>query len=182
TCPFCHSDNDDTYRFCRQCGQPLDSLVLSAGEPAAVGASTLLVSPTSVSKAHTRRTVPLATLFAQRRELVIGRAPDCDVCLQHPSVSRYHALLVRVEQGVQVSDLGSVNGVLVNGRRITAPVLVRDREMVGVGPFLFTLMGDQMQSLDSSRSLRLEARSLEKQVTGFDGKPKKLLDNVNLVL
>src|SRR5205807_7373293 len=107
TCPFCTIENDDSYRFCRQCGQPLDSLVLSSDEPAASGASTVLLqNQTSV---RPRRSVPLATLFARQRQLIVGRAPDCDICLQHPSVSRYHALLVRLAEGVQVSDLGSVN-------------------------------------------------------------------------
>ena len=36
--------------------------------------------------------IPLASLFAGKQRLVIGRAGDCDVCLPHPMVSRYHAL------------------------------------------------------------------------------------------
>ena len=180
TCPFCATVNEEGHRFCRQCGQPLDSLVISSGDPVPAGASTIMMSAQTAALA--RRSVPLATLFASQRQLIVGRAPDCDVCLQHPSVSRYHALLVRLPEGVQVSDLNSINGVHVDGRRIGTPVLVREKQVVGVGPFLFTLVGDTLQSLDSRRGLRLEARSLEKTVAGFDGNPKKLLDNINLVV
>jgi ABC-type multidrug transport system ATPase subunit len=179
-CPFCTTQNDDVYTFCRQCGQQLNSLVLSSDEPAVAGASTILLQgQTSV---RPRRSVPLATLFARQRELIVGRAPDCDICLQHPSVSRYHALFVRLPEGVQVSDLGSINGVRVDGRRIHTPQFVREKQVVGIGPFLFTLVGDTLESLDSRRGLRLEARSVEKVVEGFDGLPKKLLDNINLVV
>ncbi len=180
-CPFCGTDNETGHRFCRQCGQPIDSLILSSEEKGEPEAKTvqLLAAPPSRQQ---RRTVPLATLFAQHRELIVGRAPDCDICLQHPSVSRYHALFLRLPQGMQVSDLGSKNGVHVDGRRITEPVLVREKQVVGIGPFLFTLLGESLQSLDSSRGLKLVARQLEKTVEGFDGKPKKLLHNINLVV
>src|SRR5438876_7319757 len=123
-CPFCSATNEDGFRFCRQCGQLLDSLILSSGEPAESGAATVLLSGQGASVP--RRKVPLATLFSSQRELIVGRAPDCDICLQHPSVSRYHALFVQMPEGVQVSDLGSVNGVHVDGRRITEPVRVRE--------------------------------------------------------
>ena len=51
---------------------------------------------------------------------VIGRSRDCDVVLSDQNVSRRHAE-VRPSGGKWiVKDLGSTNGVKVNGRRITA--------------------------------------------------------------
>jgi ABC-type multidrug transport system ATPase subunit len=183
TCPFCKEANDDGHRFCEKCGEQLDSLVLSTGEPSPQGLSTVLLAPGSKpSSSLPRRSVPLTTLFSSQRELIVGRAPDCDICLQHPSVSRYHALFVRTPEGVQVSDLKSVNGVLVDGERIDDPILVREKQVIGIGPFLFSLLDDSLQSLDSSRGLRLEALRLEQVVVGFDGAAKKLLDNITLVV
>jgi ABC-type multidrug transport system ATPase subunit len=97
-------------------------------------------------------------------------------------VSRYHALLERQQDGLRLRDLTSVNGVWVAGRRITEPVLIHEGERVGVGPFLFTLRHGIVHSLDSSRSLRLEARRLEKVVPLPGGQRHKLLDNINLVV
>lgn len=49
----------------------------------------------------------------------IGRSPLADIRLDHPSVSRRHALLVRTpEDELQVIDDRSLNGVLVNGRPV----------------------------------------------------------------
>ena len=129
-----------------------------------------------------RRAAAIDTLFAAKNRLVIGRAPDCDVCLPHPMVSRYHALLERQPEGLRLRDLASVNGVLVAGRRISEPVFIHEGERVGVGPFLFTLRAGVIHSLDSSRSLRLEARQLEKVVLLPGGQKRKLLDNINLVV
>jgi pSer/pThr/pTyr-binding forkhead associated (FHA) protein len=61
-----------------------------------------------------RGAVAVADLFAGKDRLVIGRAPDCDVCLPYPMVSRYHALLERLPHGLRLRDLASVNGVSVS--------------------------------------------------------------------
>lgn len=49
---------------------------------------------------------------------VVGRSWDCDVRLADPSVSRRHAELRHGAAGWSIEDLASLNGVLVNGRRI----------------------------------------------------------------
>ncbi len=47
---------------------------------------------------------------------VVGRAPDADLRIDHPTVSPRHALLrVRPDGQVVARDLGTVNGVLVDG-------------------------------------------------------------------
>src|SRR2546428_7616471 len=50
--------------------------------------------------------------------VVIGRASDAELHLNHASVSRRHAA-IRIEQGaMQVADLGSHNGTRVNGELV----------------------------------------------------------------
>jgi len=129
-----------------------------------------------------RRTVTLPDLSAAKSLFLIGRDQDCDVRLPHPSVSRHHALLRRESDGVRLEDLASLNGVFVNGRRIAEAILLHEQERVGIGPFLFRLAGNEIHILDNSLSLRLEARGLEKVIIQADGKPRKLLDNINLAV
>jgi hypothetical protein len=50
--------------------------------------------------------------------LVIGRGRDCDVTLDDPNVSRRHAELRRQGGAWVVADLGSTNGVKINGRHV----------------------------------------------------------------
>ena len=129
-----------------------------------------------------RRTVPIAELFGLRRQLVVGRDPSCDVVLPHPSVSRRHALLERVDGTIRLTDLGSVNGVWVGGRRIDSAAPVAENVRVGIGPFLFCLEDGEVRALAGGRSLRLEAHALEKLVPGPAGRPRKLLDNIHLAI
>jgi hypothetical protein len=49
--------------------------------------------------------------------VVIGRSKDCDIRLADPNVSRRHAELRREGQAYWILDLGSTNGLTVNGRR-----------------------------------------------------------------
>jgi predicted component of type VI protein secretion system len=51
-------------------------------------------------------------------EFVIGRSADCQLALDDPLVSRNHAKLMLDSAGVAIEDLGSRNGVRVNGQRI----------------------------------------------------------------
>lgn len=49
---------------------------------------------------------------------VIGRLPECDITLDDPSVSRRHARLTGERGRWRVEDLGSTNGVKVNGEAV----------------------------------------------------------------
>jgi hypothetical protein len=48
---------------------------------------------------------------------VIGRSRECDLVLDDPNVSRRHAELRRENGGWAVHDLGSTNGIKLNGKR-----------------------------------------------------------------
>jgi diguanylate cyclase (GGDEF)-like protein len=76
--------------------------------------------------------------------LDLGRAPENGLCLPEPEVSRCHARLqVSADlESVQLRDLGSTNGVFVNGKRVYAdpdPVLLKAEDVVRVGRHAFKL-------------------------------------------
>jgi hypothetical protein len=67
-------------------------------------------------------------------ELTIGRAPGCAVPLTSDNfVSQVHARVFRSGDDYWVEDLGSTNGTLVNGRKLTAPVALRRGDRLQVG-------------------------------------------------
>ena len=65
-------------------------------------------------------------------ELSVGRAQECDITLDEPSVSRRHAALAVEVGAVKVIDLGSNNGVFVNGKRVQEATL-ESRDEVSFG-------------------------------------------------
>jgi pSer/pThr/pTyr-binding forkhead associated (FHA) protein len=55
---------------------------------------------------------------------LIGRDDDCDVRLDHRSVSKLHCVLVKSEGLLLLRDLGSTNGTRVNGQRVRRAALL----------------------------------------------------------
>jgi DNA segregation ATPase FtsK/SpoIIIE, S-DNA-T family len=77
--------------------------------------------------------------------LVAGRDSDCDVVLADEGVSRRH-LRVQPSQGglrATVTDLGSVNGTWVEGRRIKEPTDVQPEMVFEAGDVAFTIAAHQ---------------------------------------
>jgi pilus assembly protein CpaF len=62
----------------------------------------------------------------------IGREAGNEIVIEDPQVSRRHATLTRQGAAYVLEDIGSTNGTYVNGKRVTAPVLLSDGDMVGL--------------------------------------------------
>lgn len=72
--------------------------------------------------------------------VAIGRSREADIVVADPNVSRRHAELRRDESGWHVVDLGSTNGIRVNGRRVDQVGLsAGDRITIGVTDLTFEL-------------------------------------------
>jgi type II secretory pathway predicted ATPase ExeA len=71
--------------------------------------------------------------------ILLGRSELADVRIDSAFVSRYHSLIVRENGQDLLIDLGSTNGVLVNGRRVVRAVL-KHRDLVQVGPSRVTYL------------------------------------------
>ncbi|QDU21652.1 FHA domain-containing protein [Urbifossiella limnaea] len=55
---------------------------------------------------------------------VVGRGADCDVRVEHKSVSKYHCVVVKTDGLLLLRDLGSTNGTRVNGQRVRRAALL----------------------------------------------------------
>lgn len=66
-------------------------------------------------------------------EFLVGRSAECQLALDDPLVSRKHAAIRVRKDGVTVEDLGSRNGVLVNGLRIEGPHSVGEEDRITIG-------------------------------------------------
>jgi hypothetical protein len=74
------------------------------------------------------------------RGYTFGREDGVDILLQDALASRRHAEMRWNDEGYWlVADLGSRNGVLVNGKRITAPIRMGDGDQLQIGGQVFRL-------------------------------------------
>jgi hypothetical protein len=87
--------------------------------------------------AHARRR---AIVVAEGKRLVvpahgatIGRSRECEIVLSDSNVSRRHAEIAPSGQGWLIRDLGSTNGLRVNGRQVDGPHPLESGDQVEVG-------------------------------------------------
>ena len=60
---------------------------------------------------------------------VVGRKEDCDLRLEHKSVSKMHCVIVKTDGLLLVRDLGSTNGTRVNGQRVRRAALLPNDQL-----------------------------------------------------
>ena len=80
----------------------------------------------------------------------IGRARDCDLSLESGFISRYHARIERLDDGWEVIDEGSKNGVFVNGQRVgtSASQPLHQGDSLRVGDYGLTVEYEEEDDLD----------------------------------
>ncbi len=64
---------------------------------------------------------------------LVGRSSSCNVMLDAPLVSRRHAAVEVGEERASIVDLGSLNGVFVNGVRVRGSRPLRDGDTISLG-------------------------------------------------
>nr|XP_020470200.1 kanadaptin [Monopterus albus] len=112
-------------------------------------------------------------LLAHKSYFVVGRLPVCDVSLEHPSISRYHAVIqyrgqaeegqsVGEKRGFYLHDLGSTHGTLVNKNKIPPKSYIRIRVghvlKFGGSTRLFILQGPEFDKEEESELTVTELR------------------------
>ena len=70
--------------------------------------------------------------------LTIGRGSTADLKIDDPGISRNHAEIVFLGGGVEVRDLGSTNGVIVDGRRVDS-AQIHDGSQIRLGNTTITV-------------------------------------------
>jgi pSer/pThr/pTyr-binding forkhead associated (FHA) protein len=75
----------------------------------------------------------------QRPVLLVGRHPECDFRLDLPKISRRHCCLALAYDRVLIRDLGSHNGLRVNGQLVEEAQLHPGDE-VAIGPLIYRLV------------------------------------------
>jgi ABC-type multidrug transport system ATPase subunit/pSer/pThr/pTyr-binding forkhead associated (FHA) protein len=122
--------------------------------------------------------------FDGKQQLTIGRAPDNDIHLDGLQISNHHARLLNAGGQIIIEDVGSTNGVYINGTRITGRRPVQNRDIVQVGPFV--LQADPQRGVaifDTRSKTRIDVIDITKEVANRSGGGMiKLLDDVDLTI
>jgi ABC-type multidrug transport system ATPase subunit/pSer/pThr/pTyr-binding forkhead associated (FHA) protein len=119
--------------------------------------------------------------FGDKKELTIGRGEANDIKLDGLQISTRHARLVQSGNDVVIDDLGSTNGVYVNGTRVSRQTVTPD-DAVSIGSFIIRIDGERNVGVFDTRSkTRLDAVNLTREVKNRAGRGRiTLLDSVSL--
>lgn len=152
-----------------------DSLTDSlTSEPEAAQRTVLSSEPGSVLKLG----VPPETLSLRGRDaFTIGRDPKNDLAIAHPTVSRFHARIVRRGAAFLLSDLNASNGTYLNEQAVNGSVELRINDIIRIGPCSLILNANETLTQNFEEgNLRLDGIQLSKVV----GKHVQLLHDVSL--
>ncbi|MBC7174325.1 MAG: FHA domain-containing protein [Polyangiaceae bacterium] len=89
-----------------------------------------------------------------RDEITIGRKEGNTIRLTERNVSRRHARLRRKNGAFVVEDLGSYNGVRINGDRVEGASELSAGDRVGIGDYELALQRDGVEALEAPTGMR----------------------------
>jgi ABC transport system ATP-binding/permease protein len=164
----------------------LDQIANLPASNEAIGSKTMAINLGNLSggkraEEAAQPTLLMSLTFGDKRELSIGRAENNDISLDGLQISNLHARLLQTNTGIVVEDLGSTNGVYVNGKRVFRETLAQN-DSVQIGTFLIQIDAANIVGVFDTRSkTRIDAVNITKEVKNRAGGGKiRLLDSISL--
>ncbi len=87
--------------------------------------------------------------------VILGRGPGVDRAFDDPTMSRQHAVIEYADNGFQIRDLGSTNGISVNGKRGQVGLL-RHGDRFEIGGHEFQLVIEEREETPNTYVLSSE--------------------------
>ena len=181
---------NDRYMNSRECNRKL-SVSLKDGDILKVDSKnigkmdsrgvTMFFSTNPMSGSWTNYRLPID------KEVIIGRSSDCDIVLNYGYISKVHARISFYNGVYYVSDYQSKAGTWINGKRISCPTRLKDRDkiilcdstFIYIGGYLVYHQSNRVQNLAVSSFLR--ANIVSKKISNRNGCGKKeLIRNICL--
>jgi pSer/pThr/pTyr-binding forkhead associated (FHA) protein len=97
----------------------------------------------------------------KRSKFLIGRSSECTLRAGSDAISRRHCVLLTTDTGLSVRDLGSRNGTLVNGVKITTETPLKPGDQLAVGPLKFEVIAS---SADVAQGKKPKVKSVAEAV------------------
>ena len=111
----------------------------------------------------------LCVIPLEKAIVLIGRQSDCDVSLtQSRKVSRKHCCLAQVNNKIVARDLGSTNGIFLNGERVKKECRVKLGDELMIGDLRFRLQTDPKSERVLPKPAKESPRKKSKQAPGHE--------------
>jgi len=148
-----------------------DAVTAAVAAPGTADAATAMIAAPAEPAPPARLVMlsppaPGAEFALSKDRIRIGRAEDLDAWVNHRSISREHAEVAKEGNGYKVVDLGSANGVRLNGQEVSSAPL-SPGDVLEFGQVRFRFVGEgESYVFDADRTIQMEA------VEAPEGMPK----------
>ena len=106
-------------------------------------------------------TTDIIDKFRNKSKITLGRSYENDVCLDNQTISKVHASIeLKGSNNFILTDLGSLNGTYLNGKRISGPEKVTESDVIIIGRFKLSLRG---KAQDLTKEVAIRADRISKQ-------------------
>ena len=109
----------------------------------------------------------------------IGRDLSCEICLNHISVSKVHAIIKRENDSFYIEDNNSTNGISVNGETITKKTRLKEKDLILISNSKITFTSAGISYFCYRYGIGLVASGLNKLV-GRQNSRMKILNDVSV--
>lgn len=113
------------------------------------------------------------------RQWVIGRSTDCDIVINHPTVSRRHCLITNEKGQYYISDLQSRNGVILNSKALLEKKPLKQMDRISIADISLVFADGFLYFYQLSGGVSVTGEHLCKLV-GKRGARKYITNNVSL--
>jgi pSer/pThr/pTyr-binding forkhead associated (FHA) protein len=101
--------------------------------------------------------------------MLVGRKEDCDLRLDHKSISKLHCIVVKTDGLLLLRDLGSTNGTRVNGQRVRrAALLPNDQLQIASLKYTVEVAPDEPPPDADEFTQQLEGKELARLIEKSD--------------
>lgn len=118
---------------------------------------------------------PAPVNLAGQERVTVGRADDNTITLNHPLVSRFHAVIERMGTRTRITDLHSANGIYINQEPVKTTSWLKPGDVIKIGPYLINFTGNILKT-SQEQSYNINVVGLQKWVT----KEINLLKDISL--
>ena len=136
-----------------------------------------VTSVLSTASASAVRQYPLRNV----QQCIIGRSPNCNVVLDHPSVSRQHCIIAQQNGQYYIYDNGSTNGVILNAKQLQRSAPLNQMDRISIAGFSFIFCDECLYAYEPTGGVGISISRLYKEV-GKGAKKKLICNNINLNL
>jgi len=110
--------------------------------------------------------------------LLLGRHPECDIQIDSRKVSRRHCCIAQVHDYLVIRDLGSTNGVRINGVRVVEG-RIKPGDEVTIGSHRYRVQVDGVNAPVAAPEPKRPSRRADEELESWD-EPIALSESGNL--